>query len=403
MESQATPCVVAFVEVSAKMGGVQFSTLYLAKNMSPSTFRSVVICPEEGDLTDRCRQEGVNVRILSQPALWPSSFRVLGKHIPNILAWLMNPILLLWIAVRLSKVLQRSDIQIVCTKGLYAHFYGGLAARFAGIPCVWHAQDFISEKMGVLYPTVFSLLARLLADRVIADGTPIRDQLMSLYSQSRVDVIFNGVDLDKFSPQIDGKGVRTEWTRSSDEIIICNVARLTPWKGQDYLIKAFSRIAAALPKAKLVLVGAPVFDSDFFERRLRNLVHELQIEDRVVFAGFRWDLPEVLAATDIYVHCSIEKDTSPLAVVSAIASGKPIVFTRVPGVAELFVDGENGLGVPPSDEHSLADALTKCVSDDSLRTLLGDRARRTAELSLGIAQFTEAIEQVFNKVLRENE
>jgi glycosyltransferase involved in cell wall biosynthesis len=245
---------------------------------------------------------------------------------------------------------------------------------------------------------LLGMAGRLLAAHVIADGTPIQAQWRAYLPERRLHLVYNGVDIEQFSPHVDGSAVRAEWQADAQTLLIGNVARLTAWKGQDYLVRAFAQIADAFPQAKLVLVGSPVFDNDAFEQRLRQLAEPLG--ERVIFAGFRWDLPQVLAALDIYAHVSVEKDTSPLSVVSAAASGKPILCTAVEGVTELFTPDRDAVIVPPKDVSALAEALRALLNDAACRAKLSEAARQMALQKLSLDQFARNCEAVFERALR---
>lgn len=390
--------LVALVDVSAQMGGVEFSTLYLAEQLDERRFRRVVICPTEGDLPQRCREHNVPVRIAPRPRLFSTSLGVSRRYVISPLAWLANGLGLLVAGWRLARVLRKAPVALVCTKGMAAHFYGGLAARLVGAPCVWHVQDLVSERAGGLYARILGSAARLLARQIIVDGATIQKQLAPFVPENRLVVIHNGVDTDLFSPHLDDRGVRAGWAVEAGEVLVGNVARLTPWKGQDYLVRAFAQVIDEFPAAKLVLVGSPVFDSDAYERELYRLVRALGVESRVIFAGYRWDLPQVLAALDLFVHPSIEKDTSPLSVVSAMAAGKAIISTNVGGVAELFEPGEAIL-VAPGSVEALAEGLRVALADEELRRALGQAARNKAERTLSLPQFARRCEAVFERAL----
>lgn len=397
--ARENPPLVALVDMAAKMGGVEFSTLYLARELDRASFRCVVICPEAGDLPDHCRAHGVPVEIVTHPRPISTSFRLRGKTIPNPLAWLANATIFLLAAARVAVRLRKLGAALVCTKGMSAHFYGGLAARLARLPCVWHVQDLVSQRVGNLYSRILGNAGRFLTDHLIADGTTIRDQLAPFVGVGRLTVIHNGVDTGQFSPLVDGRGVRAEWGIGEDEVLVGNAARLTPWKGQDHLVAAFAQISAEFPMAKLALVGAPVFDNDAFERKLRRMVSDAGLAGRVVFAGFRWDLPQVLAALDVFVHSSIEKDTSPLTVVSAMSSGKAIISANVAGVAELFGEPPEAMLIPPANAGALADALRRLLNDADCRRALGEAARLRAERTLSLSQFARRCEAVFRQAL----
>jgi glycosyltransferase involved in cell wall biosynthesis len=388
---QSTPRTVVFIESASAMGGVQFSTLYLAQELDRARWNPVVVCPAEGDLTRACRNAGVETQVLAGPRFWSTSVRA-GRNIrlPNPFAWLWNLILLLR-AVRLLRLfLVRCPPDVLVTKGLQSHFIGGLAARRARVRCVWHVQDLVSERSFGIYRRVFSFAASRLPQQIIVDGLAIRDQLpQSLHS--RVSVVHNGVDTRVFHPNRDGLAVRRELGIASDQIVIGQAGRITPWKGQHYLIEAFAKIADRIPNAVLLLVGAPVFDNDAYERRLRNMAAECGFADRIIFSGYRHDLPDVLAAMDLFAFTSTEKDTSPLALLSAMASGLPIIAFDIEGVREL-VAGNEALYVAPGDSAALAKAIATTIVEGGRASQRGKAARELAEDKFDLHHYVSRIE-----------
>jgi hypothetical protein len=146
------PRKIVFVECAAAMGGVQFSTLYLVQHLDPARWTPIVVCPEEGDLTEACRRLHIQVDVLDQPKLRSTSFRIRNDvRLPDPMAWLWDVVAMLIASRRLARFLAQTKPHLVVTKGLFSHFYGGLAARQLGIPCIWHVQDFISERFLGLY------------------------------------------------------------------------------------------------------------------------------------------------------------------------------------------------------------------------------------------------------------
>ncbi len=388
------PRKVVFVECAAAMGGVQFSTLYLVQHLDPALWKPIVVCPEEGDLTDACRRLGIQVHILEQPKLRSTSFRISNDlRLPDPTAWLWDGMAMLIAARRLARFLAQTKPHLVVTKGLFPHFYGGLATRRLGIHCIWHVQDFISERFLGLYRRAFALAARLLPDHIIADGAAISRQLSPV--RDRISVILNGVDANVFRPGIDGASVRGELGLPVGAIVIGHVGRMTPWKGQHYLLEAFAPIAREVPNAYLVFVGDPVFDTDSYQNKLLNLTAKLGLTERVRFAGYRHDLPEVLAALDVFAFTSVEKDTSPLTLLSAMASGLPIVAFDIEGVRELIDEEEQLLLVPPREADALAESLLRLLSDLELRRRLSASARRQAETRFSLERHVTSIEEVF--------
>src|SRR5262249_36326771 len=161
-----------------------------------------------------------------------------------------------------------------------------------------------------------------------------------------------------------GTPVRRELGIPPDALVIGHVARMTPWKGQHYLLDAFARVGRAIPRAHLLFVGAPVFDSGAYERSLRERTAALGLADRVCFAGYRTDLPQVLAAMDLFAYPSVEKDTAPLALLSAMAAGLPVVAFDIEGVREVMGNADDGWLVAVEDVAALARALAAVLDDE---------------------------------------
>ena len=395
------PRTVVFVECAAAMGGVQFSTLYLAQRLDRTQWKPVVVCPADGELPRACRDAGVEVHVLEQADLRSTSLRVGSNfRVPNPAAWAWNGYAVGGAARRLTRFLAQANPALVVTKGLSSHFFGGLAARRLGIPCVWHAQDFISERSFGIYRRAFGRAARWLPDQIIVDGASIAKQLPRSL-RSRITVIHNGVDTKLFRPELDGAVVREELGIPADHLVVGNIGRLTPWKGQHHLIAAFARIADENPRTTLLLVGSPVFDNDSYQRRLIRTVAQFGLEKRVKFAGYRQDTAQVLAAMDVFAFTSVEKDTSPLALLSAMSSGLPIVAFDIEGVRELIDGDEQILTVPCAQVNQLAGALQTLISDKQLRKQLAQSVRLLAERRFSLERHVASIAEVLLQVDRQ--
>lgn len=388
------PMRIAFVEGTAGMGGVEWSTLYLAQNLCREQWHPLVICPEEGDLTEACRRSEVEVRILSQFPLRSTSFRI-GKRvrIPNPFNCAWDVFTTVRAAMRLAGLFREIKPNLVITKGIFPHIYGGLAARWAECPLLWHVQDFISERFWGLFRRLFGCCARWLPDYIVVDGSPIARQL-PLAIRDRVEVIFNGINTDEFRPGRDGTAIRRELKLPPEAIVIGHVARMTPWKGQHFLLEAFARVATAYPQSRLLFVGSALFDGDFYERQLRERTTALGLQEKVIFAGYRHDLANVLAGMDIFAYPSVEKDTAPLSLLSAMAAGLPLVGFDIEGVREVVATDEAGLLIPVEDVPALAGALARVLADNGLRGMLGRAARRRAEEAFSIKCYIARFEQV---------
>ena len=175
--------------------------------------------------------------------------------------------------------------------------------------------------------------------------------------------------------------LRSEWGVSPDEILVGTVARLNAQKALHVMLQGFALAVAARggAKLKLVLVGRGELEAD-----LRLLTNELALSDRVIFAGFRTDVPVVMRSFDIFALTS-NFEGFGLVLLEAMAAGRPILATGVSAIPEVVADGVTGLLVPRQDQQAFADALTLLL-DPALRTRLGHAgmARVSEEFQLSI-------------------
>lgn len=191
---------------------------------------------------------------------------------------------------------------------------------------------------------------------------------------ARVVQISNGVDLDRFSPAApaDRPALRRRLVGDDEGVVCSTVARLSRQKGLDVLVQAAARLrdAGPEPAPRFFVIG----DGELRDE-LQRLVADLGLEDVVRLVGPTppAEVPGWLAASDVFVLPSHYEGMS-LAVMEAMASGLPVVVTRVSGTSELVPDDEHGRVVSPGDAGALAAAIRELASDAALRRRLGERA-----------------------------
>jgi glycosyltransferase involved in cell wall biosynthesis len=206
-------------------------------------------------------------------------------------------------------------------------------------------------------------------------------------------VINNGIDQQKFSPGRSFKNIRAELGIPADVVLVLFIARFTAHKQPLTLIRAFREALRAMPGMRLLMVG----DGDQREEGLQ-LVSELGLEAAVSFQAFRQDVPDILAAADIFVLPSLWEGL-PIGLLEAMAMGKAVIATEVDGTKEVVQPGENGLLVEPGNVSALAAALVKLGGDPALRDILRQRALDTIRRQFNAADMTREIERVYSRVI----
>jgi glycosyltransferase involved in cell wall biosynthesis len=220
------------------------------------------------------------------------------------------------------------------------------------------------------------LFFRLLrtASGVIAPSKAIRNELLQAgFSNNKIFLLPNGVDVERFRPATPSERAAAAETFGSagDKLVIGTVARLVHRKGIDVLLHAFATVLRT-HRAQLLVVGDGELGDD-----LRELTHELGLDCSVSWVGLQADTSTWLRRMDVFVLPS-RLEGSPNAVLEAMATGLPIVATRIGGIVDLLEDGRTGLLVPPGDAEALALALGRFLCDATFRAGLGSRARTRA-------------------------
>ncbi len=167
--------------------------------------------------------------------------------------------------------------------------------------------------------------------------------------------------------------------------------RIAEWKGQHVLIEAIDRI----PGLQALIVGDATYQDSAYFDRLRAMVDEKHLSDRVKFLGFRKDVPRLMAAVDIVAHTSIDPEPFGRVIVEGLALARPVVATRGGGVGEIIDHETTGLLYPPGDSAALAEALRSLITEPALAARLGADGRRAVMARFSIERSVQDLEGVF--------
>jgi glycosyltransferase involved in cell wall biosynthesis len=250
------------------------------------------------------------------------------------------------------------------------------AARDTGTPSVLEVNALYSSASHQRFePLAFRSLARRLevrafaiADLVITVSTPLKDLVQEICPRARVLVVPNGVDPERFSPDVNGRAVREQHGLRPDDLVVGWSGVLRAWHGLDVLLNALSRH----PSLTLLLIG------DGPERaRVQEQAEALGLGGRVRVSGYisRDDMPRHLAAIDVGVVADDRtRYASPMKLIEYMAMGKPVVAPDLPNIRDILTHDREGLLFTPGDAGSLAECL-ETFSNPELRAAHGRRAR----------------------------
>jgi glycosyltransferase involved in cell wall biosynthesis len=269
-------------------------------------------------------------------------------------------------------------------------------ARIFRIPCVLTCHTVMDSAFLIFLQRVLGWMFRV-GDRLIAvSQASARFSRMLGFSEKRITVVPNGVDLSCFNGEVDAFSMREE-LGIGDEPLVVTALRLIKRKSPELLISAFARVLKVVPDAKLVIAG-----SGREEDNLSRQIQSLNITNSVFMVGrlAKEKVAQLMAAADVFVLPS-KMESFGLTLLEASAAGVPVVCSNAGGIPEVFQDGFDALLYPPGDDNAMAKAIMRLLQDRELAKTISANAVETA------SKFTwemtaERTLQVYKEVLQEN-
>ena len=231
---------------------------------------------------------------------------------------------------------------------------------------------------------------------IFLDSSDLLDYCKNTKNKSIV--ILNGIKTETFIRNKKSRlKIRHELKIPEDGYVIGHVARMVAWKGQDLLLKAFLNYAIQNSNAYLLLVGTPLFDNDHYYNSIIKIIESNSLVHRVIMPGYRDDLEAMYSAMDLFLYPSLEKDTSPLALLSAISSGLPVGLSKITSLTEI-IDKCNDIDIFNPKKLNEISGLMKKYENDEIRQKSGMLNRES-----GIKYFDISIHgQKFQRIIKQN-
>ncbi len=273
----------------------------------------------------------------------------------------------------------------------------GIAALFASYgtkrTVIWHVHDELKPHP---LSTAIRVLARLSKRcRIVAVSKATAASFAGrFWKTANIAVVHNAVDIDKIDAVSSSRILKDQLGLVDDDFLFGIVGQITPRKGQLELIRVFAGGAERMPAAKLLIVGAPIFNDDhLYQEKLVETARALGIEDRVLFLGQRSDAIAIIKEIDALVINS-SSEAFVMVAIEAMACGTPVIATDVGGTREMIEHQYSGLLVDFGDEKHLIYAMSKIYTDGRLRQLFADRSREKVEIHLNAERFISEFQGV---------
>lgn len=353
-----------------------------------------VLSKEQGGGSSKSLESGsVPIYSLSLPR--PKRGRSIVSHIRDIVETLRS-------ARRLANIIRRERVSVVHVNEIL-DVYGGIAAKIARVPCVWHVRADISSWPFALRALLPRIVARL-SSEIIAVSASVEEEVFRLQGVDtpKVSVIHDPCpDPSAFRQDLSGETFRRELGLDDRAGLVVLVAKMVEPKGHEVLIRAAPDVLASFSNAHFVIVGGDL-DGPHHQRyaeRLRRLPAELGVEAAVTFTGYRTDIPQIMAAADVVTHCSTHPDPFPGVVLQGMALGKAVVASDIGGPREQIEDGCSGVLVTPGDPAALARAISDLLGDPARRASLGSVAAMRVREKFSSDRFYRRLAEAYGDLI----
>ena len=359
------------------VGGAQEVVRTLAENLSESGCPTVVCAFRGGPLQAEIEMAGVPVEIL-------------GDRQYSILAFPMFLTEMLRIRKRLLALVESYQVDVIQTHLLRVLDFLVLSIKFSrDVKVFWTIQnanftlrrDHLAEKPWLLgikkfgYRMLYRLALRW-ADGFIAVADDVKPAIKQAYGDlpdEKISVICNSVDSRRYHRAVDRKRIRRSLGLPDGVRLGVVVATFKEQKGHRFLIEAAPQIVHQFPDFHVLFVG----DGEL-RQELERQVAAAGMNGHIHFLGTRNDVPDLLAASDLFILPSLWEGLS-MALVEAMASALPIVATEVSGTRQVITANETGVLVPPGQSEALASAVSALLGDPEEALKMGARARRRVD------------------------
>ena len=398
--------IVAFLASSGELGGAERIALDLLIGLRQSrpAWATHLIVPADGAFGQRAREAGFPVTVVPWSAgvarlgdaMSPrgGSFRFahrLLKAVPSAAAD----------ALRLRRVLRRLNPSLVHAHGFKMQVLA-MWTRPWQTPLVLHLHDYVGTR---------PVMSRLMAVRppgptsaIAISRSVLEDARRVLGSRMMIEVVYNGVDPDEWSPagaRIDLDAASGLGAAPPDTVRIGLVATMARWKGHEVFLRALAMLPRELPFRGYVIGGA-IYETAASQHsldELRSACERLGIRDRVGFTGFVREPANAFRALDIVVHASVRPEPFGRVIVEGMSTGKAVVARAHGGAAELFESESEALACMTDSPGELASSLERLVRDAALRRQLGERGRLRVQRDFTRARMTAGVAALYERVL----
>ena len=395
---------VLYVQPGRGIGGAKVSLYHLLRSTSPSQTSHVALsAPVDQEYPGMLNGHVEKVHQLWLPGWIRPTNRDMKHRFLRTLSmlrrgWYLAP------SLQLAKLIRQERIDLVHTNSIVTPV-GAVAAYLTRRPHIWHVRESLSSQNTFPLALGDSWSARIfdtLSQAIICNS----DYTARFFRSHGIEpeVIFNGIDLSHFiGSQKRGELLKAELGLAKDCPVIAIVASIrADCKEHDLFLHAVAKLKERHPECQFIIFGGSTdLNVTPYTRSLRDLASGLDLDGKLVWAGFIDDVPAIMHSFDIMIHPT-SKEGSGRVVMEAMAAGKPVVGVRSGGVQELIQDDMTGYLVPPHNANALSEAANRMLNQPSLRKQMGAQAQTYAQKHFSHDRTAAAVQKLYTRVMAQH-
>ena len=362
---------ITFLLPELKLGGAEKHVIRLAGELRKLKYDARITCVfREGVLASEARAQSIPLECLNAPYRWD-----LGTM------------------VRIYRWLRRERLDILHTYLFGFHLFAGFPAWLSGVRIILSTRREMADWQKRRHLWI-ERIGNLFADAVVCCSEAVRKRTLDKEKvpSALAATIHNGVDMERFKMPGSCRAMRKELGIPDSAKVVGTVANVAWEKGYSYLLEAASSILQKNQDVWFLFVGkGPLYDV------ITRRAAEIPGAERVLFTGFRTDIPELLSAMDIFVLSSVSEGF-PNVLLEAMAASKPVVATRVGGIPELIEHERDGLLVNPESGDELAQAITELLNNPEKAAFLSRNACDKISRQFTLRAMTENYEKLYKRL-----
>lgn len=376
---------ILYLHAGAEMYGADKILLELVTGLDKSKFHPIVVLPNDGILKDKLIENDIETYVVHYPILRRKYFNLKG-----IINYGLN---YFGKSNEIAKLLKNKRIDIIHANTT-AVLEGIYLKKKLKCKLVWHVHEIIL-KPAIINKTISYLIGRY-ADKCVAVSKAVKRHLIDskFIDEDKVEVIYNGVDTERFNPNVENKHLYKEWNIPDEAIKVGMIGRVNAWKGQNDFLDAAEGLLKKYFNLYIFIVGSAFAGEEWRVDELKKKIADSKNRDRIVFSEFRTDTPEIHSFFDVLVLPSTNPDPLPTVVLEAMGCGTPVIGYNHGGVTEMVINGETGLLAEVKNSKDLGKKIQQVLESDY--RLMGQKARDRAVKNFSEYSFINNFSKVYD-------